>query len=106
MPGVGMKLGPDGEVLISGGSLMLGYKGRDDLTAEAHRRRLAAHRRHREIDEDGYLKIIDRKKELIINSAGKNMSPANIEGELKQGVPPDRSGRLHRRCPAVQRPAC
>jgi long-subunit acyl-CoA synthetase (AMP-forming) len=85
MPGVGMKLGPDGEVLISGGSLMVGYKGRDDLTAEAivdgwmHTGDIG------EIDADGYLKIIDRKKELIINSAGKNMSPSKIEGELKQG---------------------
>jgi long-subunit acyl-CoA synthetase (AMP-forming) len=87
MPGVGMKLGPDGEVLISGGSLMLGYKGRDDLTAEAivdgwmHTGDIG------EIDADGYLKIIDRKKELIINSAGKNMAPSKIEGELKQGSP-------------------
>jgi long-chain acyl-CoA synthetase len=87
MPGVGMKLGPDREVLISGGSLMLGYKGRDDLTAEAivdgwmHTGDIG------EVDADGYLRIIDRKKELIINSAGKNMSPSKIEGELKQGSP-------------------
>jgi long-subunit acyl-CoA synthetase (AMP-forming) len=87
MPGVGMKLGPDGEVLISGGSLMLGYKGGEDLTAEAivdgwmHTGDIG------EIDGDGYLRIIDRKKELIINSAGKNMAPSKIEGELKQGSP-------------------
>jgi long-subunit acyl-CoA synthetase (AMP-forming) len=87
MPGVGMKLGDDGEVLISGGSLMLGYKDRDDLTAEAivdgwmHTGDIGS------FDEDGYLKIIDRKKELIINSAGKNMSPSKIERELKQGSP-------------------
>jgi long-subunit acyl-CoA synthetase (AMP-forming) len=87
MPGVKMKLGPDGEVLIGGGSLMAGYKNRDDLTAEAivdgwmHTGDIG------EIDEDGYLKIVDRKKELIINSAGKNMSPAKIESELRQGSP-------------------
>jgi long-chain acyl-CoA synthetase len=40
-----------------------------------------------EIDDDGYLKIVDRKKELIINAAGKNMSPANIEARLKASHP-------------------
>jgi long-subunit acyl-CoA synthetase (AMP-forming) len=87
MPGVGLKLAADGEVLISGGSLMLGYKDQEHLTAAAiidgwmHTGDIG------ELDADGYLKIVDRKKELIINSAGKNMSPSKIEGELKQGSP-------------------
>ncbi|MGQ0629773.1 MAG: AMP-dependent synthetase/ligase [Sporichthyaceae bacterium] len=86
MPGVGMKLAEDGEVLISGPTVMLGYKDRPDLTAETvvdgwlHTGDIG------EIDADGYLKIVDRKKELIINSAGKNMAPSKIEGELKQGT--------------------
>ena len=40
-----------------------------------------------EIDDEGYLRIVDRKKELIINAAGKNMSPANIEARLKGSHP-------------------
>jgi long-subunit acyl-CoA synthetase (AMP-forming) len=40
-----------------------------------------------EIDEDGYVRIVDRKKEIIINAAGKNMSPANIESTLKGTSP-------------------
>jgi long-subunit acyl-CoA synthetase (AMP-forming) len=87
MPGVGMKLGSDGEVLISGGSLMLGYRGRDDLTEQAIVEGWMHTGDIGEVDDDGYLKIIDRKKELIINSAGKNMSPSKIEAELKQGSP-------------------
>jgi long-subunit acyl-CoA synthetase (AMP-forming) len=39
------------------------------------------------IDADGYVRIVDRKKELIINAAGKNMSPANIEGQIKASSP-------------------
>jgi long-subunit acyl-CoA synthetase (AMP-forming) len=87
MPGVGLKLAPDGEVLISGGSLMLGYKNREDLTAAAivdgwmHTGDIG------QLDDDRYLTIIDRKKELIINSAGKNMSPSKIETELKEASP-------------------
>ena len=40
-----------------------------------------------EIDDEGYVKIVDRKKELIINAAGKNMSPVNIEARLKSAHP-------------------
>ena len=51
------------------------------------RRRLAAHRRHRHADADGALTIVDRKKELIITSGGKNVSPAKVESELKAASP-------------------
>ena len=63
---------------------MLGYRNEPERTAEAidadgwlHTGDIA------EIDADGFVKIVDRKKELIINAAGKNMSPANIEAAIK-----------------------
>src|SRR3712207_7417266 len=67
---------------------MRGYRNLEDKTREAldddgwlHTGDIA------EIDDDEYVKIVDRKKELIINAAGKNMSPANIESELKSAGP-------------------
>ena len=87
-PGVELKLAEDGEVLCRGEFLMAGYRNQPEQTAETidadgwlHTGDIG------EIDEDGYLKIVDRKKELIINAAGKNMSPANIEAALKSGSP-------------------
>ncbi len=87
-PGVELKLADDGELLCRGEFLMLGYRNSPERTAEAidsegwlHTGDVA------EIDEDGYVKIVDRKKELIINAAGKNMSPANIEAAVKTGSP-------------------
>jgi long-subunit acyl-CoA synthetase (AMP-forming) len=87
MPGVRMRLADDGEILIGGGSLMLGYKDRDDLTAQTVIDGWVHTGDVGRLDADGYLSIVDRKKELIINSAGKNMAPSKIETELKQGSP-------------------
>ncbi|ADB51926.1 AMP-dependent synthetase/ligase [Conexibacter woesei] len=87
-PGVEVRLAEDGELLMRGSCVMRGYRNRPDLTAEVLdgdgwlRTGDVA-----EIDADGYVKIVDRKKELIISSAGKNMSPANIEATLKTSSP-------------------
>ncbi|HET7465594.1 MAG TPA: long-chain fatty acid--CoA ligase [Candidatus Dormibacteraeota bacterium] len=84
LPGVEVKLGEDGELLVRGGNVMVGYYKEPAKTADI-------------IDEDGWVhsgdigvpapngqfKIVDRKKELIITSAGKNISPANLEALAK-----------------------
>ena len=87
-PGVEIKLDEDGEVLIKADCVMPGYrnlpeKNEETFTEDGWLRTGDIG----ELDEDGYLKIVDRKKELIINAAGKNMSPANIESNLKTASP-------------------
>jgi long-subunit acyl-CoA synthetase (AMP-forming) len=88
VPGIEIKLADDGEVLVKGDSVMPGYRNMPDKTAETIDSEGWLHTGDiGELDSDGYLKIVDRKKELIINAAGKNMSPANIESKLKSSSP-------------------
>jgi long-chain acyl-CoA synthetase len=87
-PGIEIKLDTDGEVLVKGGVVMTGYRNLPDKTAETFTDDGWLRTGDiGEFDSDGYLKIVDRKKELIINAAGKNMSPANIEATLKTASP-------------------
>jgi long-subunit acyl-CoA synthetase (AMP-forming) len=84
LPGAEAKIADDGELLVRGPLIMKGYRNEPSKTAEAvdpdgwlHTGDVA------QIDDDGFVKIVDRKKEIIINAAGKNMSPSNIEAKLK-----------------------
>ena len=89
VPGVELKLADDGELLLLRGPMVMrGYRNNPAATAETidgggwlHTGDLAA------IDADGYVTITGRKKELIINAAGKNMSPSNIENAVLAASP-------------------
>jgi long-chain acyl-CoA synthetase len=87
-PGIDIKLGDDGEVLLKGPIVMAGYRNQPEKTKETFTEDgWLMTGDIGEFDEENYLKIVDRKKELIINAAGKNMSPANIESKLKAAGP-------------------
>ncbi|MFL5821784.1 MAG: AMP-dependent synthetase/ligase [Solirubrobacteraceae bacterium] len=87
-PGIEIKLAEDGELLVRGQCNMIGYRNQPEKTAETIDAEGWLHTGDvGEIDHDGYLRIVDRKKELIINAAGKNMSPTNIEASLKSASP-------------------
>ena len=83
IPGSEVALADDGEVIFRGSNVFVGYLNQPEKTAETlidgwlHSGDIGT------IDEDGYLTIVDRKKELIVTAGGKNISPANLEAELK-----------------------
>ncbi|MBA3348751.1 MAG: AMP-binding protein, partial [Actinobacteria bacterium] len=88
VPGVELRTASDGELLVRGPLVTRGYRGRPDLTAAAFDDdgwfRTGDIAR---IDADGYVRIVDRKKELMITSGGKNLAPSTIEARLKAASP-------------------
>ena len=84
LPGVEIKIAEDGEILVKGPNIFAGYHNRADASFGAvvdgwlHTGDLGS------LDEDGYLSITGRKKDIIITAGGKNLTPANIENDLKQ----------------------
>jgi long-chain acyl-CoA synthetase len=84
LPGVQLRIAPDGEILIKGANIFQGYHHNADASFGAvedgwlHTGDLGS------LDADGYLSITGRKKDIIITAGGKNLTPANIENDLKQ----------------------
>jgi long-chain acyl-CoA synthetase len=84
LPGVELKIAEDGEILVKGPNIFAGYHNQASTSFGAvengwmHTGDLGS------IDEDGYLSITGRKKDIIITAGGKNLTPANIENDLKQ----------------------
>ncbi|HZA11433.1 fatty acid--CoA ligase FadD11 [Mycobacterium sp.] len=88
LPGLEGRIADDGELLIRGPLVMKGYRKEPRKTAEAIDKDGWLHTGDIfEMDDDGHLRVVDRKKELIINAGGKNMSPANIENTIKAACP-------------------
>jgi long-chain acyl-CoA synthetase len=84
LPGVELKIAEDGEILVKGPNIFHGYHNQASTSFGAveggwlHTGDLGS------VDEDGYLSITGRKKDIIITAGGKNLTPANIENDLKQ----------------------
>ncbi|KQY58256.1 AMP-dependent synthetase [Aeromicrobium sp. Root495] len=84
LPGVELRLAEDGEILVRSDLNFVGYRKEPEATAAAldadgwlHTGDIGT------VDENGFVSIVDRKKEIIINASGKNMSPAQIESAIK-----------------------
>ncbi len=94
LPGVSVRIADDGEILIKGGQVFRGYYNNPQATAEAIVEGWFRSGDIGELDDDGFLRITGRKKEIIVTAAGKNVAPAVLEDRL-------RSHRLVSQCMVV-----
>ena len=84
LPGLQVKIAQDGEILVRGPNVFLGYYKEPEATAEALRDGYLCSGDLGAFDSDGFLSITGRKKEIIITAGGKNIAPKNIEAALKE----------------------
>ena len=83
LPGVAIRVADDGEILVQGNNVFSGYHNNEEATAAAVQGGWFRTGDLGELDEDGYLRITGRKKELLVTAGGKNVAPAGLEDRLR-----------------------